>query len=129
MIEDIADMLYAKALEKHISFITTHAYSHDYISPTGQSDHEYLKKIEKEAEKNNVKAYFIHLIADDNSILNRIINPSRKEYLKLTDQEIMKELLQQHDRKTSADVRNNLTIDTTHLTAEETAEQILNFIQ
>lgn len=126
--EDIRSMLYEKAVRSGKNFIITHAYSHDYVSLTGQTDPEYLKNLEDKLSEAGGDLYFIHLKADDDILLHRVSQESRKEFRKLTDSKIMKELLESKDFTTSADLQNQLIIDTSNLNPEETVQQILEFI-
>lgn len=126
--ESIRYMIYEKAAETGKSFIVTHAYSHDYVSLTGQTDPEYLKNFQVRLNKAGADTFFIHLKAQPKALLERVGNESRKEFKKLVDVEIMKDLIDSKDFETSAEVDNQLVIDTTDLTAQETTERILEFI-
>ncbi len=124
----IQDILFQKAIFSGKSFILTHAYAHNYIYPDGESDHNYMKNLQKKITEAGADMYFIHLRADDDVILERVKEESRKEFRKLTDENIMKNLLEKEDFKTSANVNNQLILDTSNLPVEESVEKILNFI-
>jgi hypothetical protein len=55
-----------------INVVMTHAYSASYVSRTGLSDPSYVKKVESIIKKNGGIAYFVHLTAHNNALLERI---------------------------------------------------------
>ena len=127
--EDIRYMLYEKAVQSGQNFIITHAYSHNYVSLTGQTDPEYLQKLERKLSDAGGQTYFIHLKANDDVLLDRVSQESRKDFRKLTDTKIMSEILKTKDFKSSADLKNQLIVDTSNLIPEETVQKILSFIE
>lgn len=126
--EEIRYMLYQKAVQSKKSFIITHAYSHDYVSLTGQTDTEYLQNLQKKLTNAGADVYFIHLKANNGVLLERVGQNSRKEFKKLTDVKIMKDLLEINDFESSAEVDNQLVLDTSNLNPEKTVEKILDFL-
>ena len=126
--ESIRYMVYEKAIQTGKSFILTHTYSHDYVSLTGQTDPEYLRNLQKRITSKGGEAYFIHLQADDKTLLERIAQEDRKKFKKLTDTKIMQELIDTKDFKSSAKVENQLILDSSKLTSQETVEKVFNFI-
>ncbi len=128
MIEKIRFEFYDFCSRNNQNIIITHCYSHDYISPTGLSDPAYMQKLEKIFLKNKKNALFIHLQADSQKVLKRVTDNSRKKYKKLTDQTIMKEYLKKHDFRTSAPLKNNLVINNSNLTPNETVNLIIKHL-
>ena len=126
--ENIRYMVYEKAIQSGKSFIITHAYSHDYVSLTGQSDPKYLQNLQEKINSAGGDAYFIHLQAKDSVLLERVAQPSRKEFKKLTDATIMQELIDTKDFRSSAEVDNQLILDSSELNPEETTQKVLEFI-
>jgi shikimate kinase len=126
--ESIRDMVYEKAIQSGKSFIITHTYSHDYVSLTGQTDPGYLQKLQEKIKQAGGEAYFIHLQANNTVLLERVTQESRKEFKKLTDSTIMQELIDTKDFKTSAEVDNQLILDSSELNPEETVMEVFNFI-
>ena len=131
LIERLRYELYEEAIKREVSIIITHCYAHDYISPTGLSDPQYMKILEEKLEAVGARTFFVHLQADNPSLLERVEGESRHEYRKLTDVSKMKEYLdgRTFDTRTSARVKNNLVIDTTNLSVEETTEIITQALQ
>jgi shikimate kinase len=119
--------LYEEAIKHGMSIIITHCYSHDFVSPTGLSDPAYMKALEEKLEAAGATTFFVHLQADKQVLLERVQGESRREYRKLTDVSEMREQLDVKglDINTSAPVKNNIVVDTTNLSAEETARIIV----
>lgn len=124
-IEELRYRFFEEVAKAHANMVTTHAYAHNFVSITGLSDPEYMKWLESTFKKYNTNAYFVHLKANKNKLLDRVSGHSRKGFKKLIDKEIMTNILDSKDFETSAPVRNNIIIDNTELTPEETANAIL----
>src|SRR3989338_4135494 len=126
LIERLRYELYEEAINQGVSVIITHCYSHDYVSPTGLSDPDYLKTLEEKLEASGAKTLFIHLQADNQVLLERVQGESRHEYRKLTDVAKMSEYLEDKklDVRTSAPVKNNLVIDNTNMSVEDVVKLI-----
>ncbi|MDO8498164.1 MAG: AAA family ATPase [bacterium] len=119
LIEKLRYEIHEAAVKSGQGLVTTHCYGHNYVSPTGLSDPEYLKTLEQRLEKMGARVLFVHLQADKETLLNRVINESRKEYKKLTKVPKMRDLLDKEDFTTSAPVKKNLVIDNSKLSPEE----------
>jgi len=121
LIERLRYELYEEAVRQGVNVIITHCYSHDYVSPTGLSDPDYLKTLEEKLQDAGARTLFIHLQADNQTLLERVQGESRHEYRKLTDVEKMSEYLNDKslDVRTSASVKNNVVIDNTNMSVEE----------
>ena len=131
LIERLRFELYEEAVKRKVSIITTHAYSHDYVSPTGLSDPEYLKTLEGKLEAAGATTLFVHLQAEKEALLERVQGVSRQEHRKLTRVPEMMAYLdaKDFDMRTSAPVKNNLVIDNTNLSAEDVARMIIQRLQ
>ena len=128
LIEKLRYELYEEAVKKGVSIIITHCYSHDYLSPTGLSDPNYMKALEEKLERAGARTLFVHLHASRETLIERVQGESRREYRKLKSVEGLLEHLdsKEIDITTSAPVKNNLVIDNTDLLPEEVAEMIVN---
>ena len=82
-----------EAAKEGISFVTTQAYSYDYVSPTGLSDPEYLLKLERSLQNAGAEVHFVYLQASDEEIMERVTGESRKEHGKLTNEIVMRQIL------------------------------------
>jgi len=127
IVEKLRYEFYETAAKFGNSLVITHCYAHDYNSPTGLSDPQYLKTLERRLEKAGAKVLFVHLQAKKKTLLKRVKVASRKKYRKLTDVSIMRDFLKAKDFTTSAPVNNNLVIDNTNLSPKKTAETIIKY--
>ncbi|MFA5937027.1 MAG: hypothetical protein WC822_04070 [Candidatus Paceibacterota bacterium] len=124
LICNIRFLVFKEIAEAKINVVTTHTYASDYVSKTGLSDPMYVKKIESIINKSGGRVCFVHLVADEKEIMKRILGESRKQYMKLKDKKMMKEILKEKDWKTVAPVKNNIQIDNTHLSPKKVAQII-----
>lgn len=128
LIEEFRFQFYEEVVKSGVNFIITHTYANNFISKTGLSDPEYMKKLEAIFEKYNANSIFVHIKPDKRVLLDRVGNQSRARFRKLTDKEEMKRLLESNDFDTSAPVKNNVVIDNSNLTPEETASKIIEYL-
>lgn len=129
MIEDLRFKFYEESAKLGKNLIITHCYAHDYVSPTGLSDPEYLNILEKKLKRAGANVVFVHLQANSDAILKRVKNISRKKHEKLTDVSVMKNYLNTKNFITSAPVKNNLVIDNTNLSPQKVAEIIMKYLK
>ena len=110
-----------------INTVITHAYSATYVSHTGLTDPNFMKKIESIVKKGGGVACFIHLKADKKALLKRVTGNSRKKFLKLKDPKVLEEILDDESKDfiTSAPVKNNIQIDNTNLSPKKVSEMII----
>ncbi len=127
LIERLRYELYDEAIKKGVSIIVTHAYSATYVSPTGLSDPEYMKVLESKLEGAGAKTLFVHLQADKQILLKRVLEESRRAYKKLTDASKLSEYLYKDnlDTTTSAPVKNNFVIENAEVTPANAADMII----
>lgn len=109
-----------------INTVSTHAYASNFVSKTGLSDPLYMKKIEKMITQKGGRALFVHLVATDKVLIERVVGNSRKKFNKLKDPIVMKKILK--DKKDiwniSAPVKYNLQIDTTTMTPKQVVKVV-----
>lgn len=125
MKDQLRYMLIENMAKAGMSFIVTHAYSHNFVSKAGLSDPKYLKTIEKKLTKLGIKFCPVHLKANKVELLNRVNKVSRKEFKKLTNKKIMEQQLSKFDWKTSPELKNNLIIDNTNISPQKVANIII----
>jgi RNase adaptor protein for sRNA GlmZ degradation len=114
-------------VKQGVSFITTHCYAHNFTNKaTGLSDEKYLQKQKRIFTRFGARVCIVHLKASNETLLKRIKGVSRKQFKKLVDPVEMEHLNKKYDWHTSARVKNQLIIDTTHLKPEETVQKIIN---
>jgi len=127
MKDNLRPYLLEHAVKFKINLVTTHCYSHNFISKTGLSDPKYVETLEKKLTKFGAKFYPVHLRADEKELLRRVGMSSRKRFKKLVSKKIMKELLTKNykDYKTSPRLKNNFIIDNTNLSPKKVADIII----
>lgn len=125
IIENLRFVTFKEVAEAKINVVTTHAYSSDFVSFTGLTDPQYMRKVETIIKKAGGQAYFVHLIADEKTLLKRVIGKSRKNFKKLVDQKLLKEHLAKTEWKKIAPVENNLQINNTNLSPKKVANMII----
>ncbi|OGI60441.1 hypothetical protein A2641_00190 [Candidatus Nomurabacteria bacterium RIFCSPHIGHO2_01_FULL_37_25] len=89
--------LLENTVKAKINIVTTHCYSHDFVSKTGLSDSTYVKTLDKKLTKLGAKFCPVHLKASNKELLRRVSMNSRKKFKKLTNKKIMHELISRKD--------------------------------
>jgi shikimate kinase len=113
----------------NMNTVATHAYSADYVSKTGLSDPAFMRKVESFVEKAGGKLYSVHLQAEPNALLKRVMGESRKKFKKLRDLEEMKRVLKKNkDWVTPAPVKNNIEINNTNLSPKQVVKKVRDTI-
>ncbi len=125
MVERLRYDILESAVKAKINLVTTHCYSHDFISTTGLSDPRYVQTLEKKLTKLGAKFYSVHLKADSRELIHRVGMRSRKAFGKLTDRKIMNKFVLEKDWQSSPKLRNNLVIDNTNLPPKKAADMII----
>ncbi len=125
IIENLRLALFKEIAEAKINVVTTHAYSSDFVSLTGLTDPQYIRKVETIIKKAGGQACFVHLITDEKTLLKRVIGKSRKNFKKLIDPKLLKEHLAITEWKKIAPVKNNLQINNTNLSPKKVADMII----
>lgn len=122
--EYLRNYLMAEAVKAKTNFVTTYAYSHDYVYPSGLKEEQFVKSLERKLTKLGAIFFSIHLKASNEELLRRVSMNSRKRFRKLIDPQIMKGLLN-NDWHTSPNLKNNLIIDNTNLSPKKVASMII----
>lgn len=117
------------AVKAKINFVTTHCYAHDFVSLTGLSDPKYVETLEKRLIRLGAKFCAVHLKASNKELLRRVDMNSRKEFGKLKDKKIMRELASNRDWQTSPKLKNNLIINNTDLSPQKVSDLIIKYFK
>jgi len=125
LVEEISFLIFKQIADNNLNTILTNTHSANFVSSTGLTNVAFYKKIEKIIKKEGGKIFYVQLIADSKAILERTAHPDRKQYKKLTDKKIMKQVLIEKDWVTPAKLRNQIIIDNTNLSADKVAEKII----
>jgi tRNA uridine 5-carbamoylmethylation protein Kti12 len=99
--------------------IFTFCYSHPH-------DLQFINKISRCIEKAKGEVCFVQLICSKDALIHRVQEESRKQYRKVKDPQVLKNILQKHDLFTEIPQSKSLCIDNTHLSPEKTGEMIIN---
>lgn len=95
------------------------------FSASAQPDVAFIQTIVEIGQRHNVAVELVHLTAKKHTILERVAHPSRKSTGKLTDPDILKAMFDQYDMESPYPYTPSITINTTHLTPQEAAQQII----
>ncbi|MFA5791942.1 MAG: AAA family ATPase [Candidatus Paceibacterota bacterium] len=112
-----------------INLVSTHCYTHDFVSKTGLSDPKYVETLEKKLTKLGAKFCPIHLKATNQELLRRVNTVSRKKFHKLKNKKIMRQYLTSLDWQTSPKLKDNLIIDNTKLSPKKVADMIIKYFK
>lgn len=118
-------VLLENIVKAKINCITTHCYSHNFVSQTGLSDPKYVKTLRRKLTKLGSEFYPVHLKASNKELLHRVNMSSRKAFGKLTDKKIMQRCILKNDWQTSPKLKSNLVIDNTNLSPQKVADIIV----
>ena len=129
MKDNLRPYLLEHAVKFKVNLVTTHCYSHNFVSQTGLSDPKYVEALEKTLTKLGAKFYAVHLKASNQELLNRVSMNSRKAFKKLTDKKIMEKLLLENDYQTSPNLKNNFVIDNTNLSPAKVSDMIIKHFE
>lgn len=117
------------AISENNSIIITHAYSSNFTSLSGMNDLSYLEKIEQAVTEAGGIFYGVHLLADNDILIDRVSNQDRNNYRKLTDTEKMKKALLKSGEQKAPNIKNYLAINTGDITVKESVEIIIKEIE
>ncbi len=129
LVENLRIEIFKAIGRAKLSAVTTHTYSSGFVSKTGTTDPEFVKKIERIILQAGGNPYFIHLHAKPEVLMKRVKGKSRRKFRKLKDPKTMKELLKQKDWWTSAPVKNNIEIENTHLSPKQVVSKLKTLIK
>ncbi len=113
----------AAAQERFPGLIFTYGYG----NPTKQTD-DFITTVIQMVKKQGGQTNFVYLTADKETLLERVTQNSRKQTGKIQTKEILMQTLQERTFGKIPFVEN-LVIDTTHLSAEQVAQQITKHYQ
>ncbi len=117
------DLLEATAKQKLIEGII---YTFVYDKKT---DNPFIKKLEEISNRQNIDLQFVQIYCEKEELLKRVTEESRKEYKKVHSAEGLSKYLETGDFLSEIPDVDNKKIDSTYLTAEETAAQVLTYIK
>ncbi len=115
----IREYVFTNAVKRDTDLIFTYCYEKD-------ADDKYINHlIDIYGEKN---IYFVQLKAEINTVYERSESSNRKKYNKIVEREKIKDLLSKVNLTSTISFVKSLIIDTTNLSASETAKQIADYV-
>lgn len=105
----------------NLNLIFTYVYE-------GPNDDEDVKNTYQTITNNGGKVLFVELMASKDSLLERVQDESRKKYHKLTDEEKLASIIDNHNY-TSVPFDNVLKINNDRLSPNEVANQIVDYFK
>ena len=94
----------------------------------GKRDEAVLKTISQRVKRHGGDTTFVRLTCDESILLQRVGSESRKQFHKLSKASILKKLLHAHELQKPISFAESLTIDTTRVSAKDTAKKIAKLI-
>jgi cytidylate kinase len=110
----------AEAARAGQNLIYTFCYAKD-------SDDEHVRLITKTVEENGGEILFVLLVAEKAEIEKRVTAESRQRYGKLKNLELLRGIWEKYDLFSPVPERESLVVDNTNLSADETAEKIIDY--
>ena len=108
----------AEATRENVDLIHTFCYAKDL-------DDEYIVKITEAVESNGGEICFVLLTCTKSELEQRVLAESRKQFGKVNNLEILKEILDKYDLFSPVPERESLQIDNTNLSPEVVAQKII----
>ena len=99
---------------------------HTFCYARGEDD-AYVKTITDAVEENRGKVCFVLLTCQRSELEKRVLAESRKSHGKVSNLEILNEILDKYDLSSPVPERESLCIDNTNLSAEAAAQKIIKY--
>lgn len=129
LIERLRFIILEEITKEKLNVVMTHCYSSAFVSKTGLSDPDYMKKLEKIVGRAGGKIYFIHLETKPEEIIKRVRGKSRKNFKKLKNPVVARKILgEERKLEQIAPVKNNFNIDNTNLSPKQVVKKVLEII-
>lgn len=109
-----------EAAKGNISLIFTSAYAR------GLND-SIIKDIIRRVERNRGKVHLVQLRCDEDVLLKRIKNASRRSFYKIRSPKKLEELLRRYDHTSSIPFRKSLCVDNTRIAPKAAAMKIIGY--
>ncbi len=106
------------AAEEHISGIIMTSV---YIKG---NDDQFITNIVNMAKEHSVAVHFVHLVCDRKKLESRLVDPSRKQFGKLTDVNIFNNFVDANNVFSEIRFVDSYEVDNTGISAPETAKMI-----
>jgi hypothetical protein len=91
----------------------------------GKNDESVLRDIARRVQKHGGTVHFVHLVASESALIQRVGNADRKIFRKLTKTSILKTILHTFDVQRPISFAESLTLDTSQLSVTASVNKIL----
>lgn len=118
--EQIITNLTEFAIKRDIGIINTFVYGH------GEDD-DFMRFLKNTVLKAGGEIYFIQLLCKKETLLERVVDPSRQRFGKLVDPEKLHSFLNKYDLSTPFE-DTSISIDNSNKSAANVAKEIFNHI-
>lgn len=116
------ELLLAAVKSNSVDVVTTFPYA----SNEGD-DNDFMDRLISQAEEFGAKVRTVHLVASKTSLMSRVSGEGRTSYGKITDDNVLGEVLDSYDFDTDYS-NTTIHIDTSEMSSAETADQIIETI-
>lgn len=118
VVEKIRNDIIEAAAKADVNLIFTLVYE-------AKVDDEYVARLVNKVEDNGGEVLFVQLVPNVAELEKRVNAESRQKFSKIKDTELLQKLLTDHDLYGAVPYTNNLKIDNSTTSVEETVEQII----
>lgn len=118
VVEKIRNNIIEAAAKADINLIFTLVYE-------AKVDDEYVARLVNKVEDNGGEVLFVQLVPNAAELQKRVSAESRQKFSKIKDAELLQKILKDHDLYGSVPYENNLRIDNSAMTVEQTIEKIV----
>jgi predicted kinase len=122
LIYGMRKLIFEELAKADISFIFTIVYAHPQDIPD-------MNWMVKAIEQHGGEVKFVQLICPQKTLFERIHEPSRKAFTKIATPTTLEHVLTHYDLFTPYPERDHPSFDTSTLTAEEMAEEIIQRLE
>ncbi|MBS3148943.1 AAA family ATPase [Candidatus Woesearchaeota archaeon] len=112
----IWELVLTEAVKNKVNFILTYVYSPE--------DNPFIKKMIRVVKKHNGTIHFIKLECAQQELHKRVRTPQRRKFKKLRDVAQLTKIIRKYKLHSRMPFEEHLTIDTTDLSAQKTAQLI-----
>ncbi len=109
------------AIKKDKNIINTFVYAH------GTRDDDFMRNVKEAVTANGGEIYFIQIMCSKDKLIERVVEPSRKSFGKISNADKLAGLLEQYDLETPFE-DTFLTINNSDKTAVEVANEIIRAV-
>lgn len=115
--------VFEEASHQHISGIVF-----TYVYEKGKDD-SFIREVREKVTAAGGELKFVQIYCEQEELLKRVKEESRKEFHKINSEEVLREHLNKEDTTSPISFVGSTKVDTTHLSAEESLEKVMEAIK